>query len=250
MEKKMKYRNLIEHNQCILCNSNTNIEVDHIDSDHSNSVPSNLQALCKNCHILKTEFDRKKLGLYFSSIIFNVKKDTKLQEKFQNRSDRIRMVDLKTILSNSEIKKINNTFRIKDNIYKKNEDFFKEFYYNYGQYAWDENICAIKMFPQSGYNKLSENFAVLYDLLSKNNKSAYFESIKSDLIFENKLRFTFNTFLDKARFKHNFYQVDKNKNLIRKLIKIAYGNDYKLEISSHRLRQKLYFQKSTQRVPS
>ena len=32
---------------------------------------------------------------------------TKLQEKFQNRSDRIRMEDLKTILSNSEIKKIN-----------------------------------------------------------------------------------------------------------------------------------------------
>tara|TARA_Y100001936_G_C15847763_1_gene545555 strand:- start:47 stop:772 length:726 start_codon:yes stop_codon:yes gene_type:complete len=241
MEKKMKYRNLIEHNQCILCNSNTNIEVDHIDSDHSNSVPSNLQALCKNCHILKTEFDRKKLGLYFSSIIFNVKKDTKLQEKFQNRSFRIRMEDLKTILSNSEIKKINNTFRIKDNIYKKNEDFFKEFYYNYGQYAWDENICAIKMFPQSDYNKLSENFAVLYDLLSKNNKSAYFESIKSDLIFENKLRFTFNTFLDKARFKHNFYDSDNNKNLLREIINVAYGNDYKVEISSPRLRQKLYF---------
>tara|TARA_Y100000590_G_scaffold185021_1_gene210810 strand:- start:677 stop:1132 length:456 start_codon:yes stop_codon:yes gene_type:complete len=151
------------------------------------------------------------------------------------------MEDLKTILSNSEIKKINNTFRIKDNIYKKNEDFFKEFYYNYGQYAWDENICAIKMFPQSDYNKLSENFAVLYDLLSKNNKSAYFESIKSDLIFENKLRFTFNTFLDKARFKHNFYDSDNNKNLLREIINVAYGNDYKVEISSPRLRQKLYF---------
>jgi 5-methylcytosine-specific restriction endonuclease McrA len=28
--------------------------VDHIDGNHSNNDPANLQTLCKNCHSLKT----------------------------------------------------------------------------------------------------------------------------------------------------------------------------------------------------
>lgn len=30
------------------------LDVDHIDGDHSNNDPSNLQTLCANCHRLKT----------------------------------------------------------------------------------------------------------------------------------------------------------------------------------------------------
>ena len=228
----MNYRQLIQTDCCILCNSNTNIEVDHIDSDHYNSVPSNLQALCKNCHILKTQFDRKHLGLYFSCIIFNAKRDRNLQEKFQTKYDRIKMEDLKIILNNSDKKKINNTYRKKVKIYNNNEDYFKEFYYNYGQYAWEEeNIYGIKIFPQTSYNNLSENFAVLYDLLSKKNKGEYLDSVIRDQIIENRLRFNFLTYFDKGRFKHHFYEVDNNKDLLREIINVAYGNDYKIEIT-------------------
>lgn len=34
------------------------IDVDHIDSDHANNDPSNLQHLCANCHRLKTKRER------------------------------------------------------------------------------------------------------------------------------------------------------------------------------------------------
>lgn len=31
------------------------LDVDHIDEDHANNDPSNLQTLCSNCHRLKTQ---------------------------------------------------------------------------------------------------------------------------------------------------------------------------------------------------
>jgi 5-methylcytosine-specific restriction endonuclease McrA len=34
--------------------------VDHIDGNHSNDDPSNLQTLCANCHRFKTWEDRQK----------------------------------------------------------------------------------------------------------------------------------------------------------------------------------------------
>ena len=34
------------------------LDVDHIDGDHSNNDPSNLQTLCANCHRLKTFIQR------------------------------------------------------------------------------------------------------------------------------------------------------------------------------------------------
>ena len=39
------------------------IELDHIDGDHSNNKQSNLQFLCGNCHNLKTEYDRQGLPM-------------------------------------------------------------------------------------------------------------------------------------------------------------------------------------------
>lgn len=34
------------------------LDVDHIDGDHSNNNPDNLQTLCANCHRLKTHLHR------------------------------------------------------------------------------------------------------------------------------------------------------------------------------------------------
>lgn len=34
------------------------LDVDHIDGNHSNNAPSNLQTLCANCHRLKTHLNR------------------------------------------------------------------------------------------------------------------------------------------------------------------------------------------------
>lgn len=38
------------------------MDVDHIDGNHSNNDPSNLQTLCANCHRLKTKLERN--GMY------------------------------------------------------------------------------------------------------------------------------------------------------------------------------------------
>lgn len=35
------------------------LDVDHMDNNHRNNHPSNLQTLCANCHRLKTYFSRK-----------------------------------------------------------------------------------------------------------------------------------------------------------------------------------------------
>jgi len=38
------------------------LDVDHIDGNHKNNQPSNLQTLCANCHRLKTYAQRKRAG--------------------------------------------------------------------------------------------------------------------------------------------------------------------------------------------
>ena len=38
------------------------LDVDHIDEDHANNDPSNLQTLCANCHRLKTHLNRSSSG--------------------------------------------------------------------------------------------------------------------------------------------------------------------------------------------
>jgi 5-methylcytosine-specific restriction endonuclease McrA len=34
------------------------LDVDHIDGDHDNNDPENLQTLCANCHRLKTQIQK------------------------------------------------------------------------------------------------------------------------------------------------------------------------------------------------
>ena len=36
---------------CFLCGSNKNIEVHHIDCNHSNNEPHNRVDLCRSCHV-------------------------------------------------------------------------------------------------------------------------------------------------------------------------------------------------------
>ena len=61
--KKGNYRALIPINKCTLCDitaKETNssfIEVDHKDKDHLNNEKSNLWALCKFCHNMKTKYE-------------------------------------------------------------------------------------------------------------------------------------------------------------------------------------------------
>lgn len=49
---------LLKADKCARCGfvpqHASQLDVDHIDEDHSNNDPSNLQTLCSNCHRLKT----------------------------------------------------------------------------------------------------------------------------------------------------------------------------------------------------
>lgn len=48
----------LKKKHCEICNFESShpcqIDIDHIDGDHTNNDPSNLQSLCANCHRLKT----------------------------------------------------------------------------------------------------------------------------------------------------------------------------------------------------
>lgn len=55
---RRKYRFSIDRSKCSRCSfqpeDDCQIDVDHIDGDHNNHDIQNLQALCSNCHRLKT----------------------------------------------------------------------------------------------------------------------------------------------------------------------------------------------------
>ena len=54
---KFTYRTY-KGDECVKCGftaeHHTQLDVDHIDGNHGNNAPVNLQTLCKNCHSLKT----------------------------------------------------------------------------------------------------------------------------------------------------------------------------------------------------
>lgn len=62
--RKVKKKHYRDHkkNYCEYCGfkalDKCQLDVDHIDGDHSNSHPYNLQTLCANCHRLKTKINR------------------------------------------------------------------------------------------------------------------------------------------------------------------------------------------------
>jgi len=60
-----KYRHAVKES-CELCGfipvDMCQLDVDHIDGNHNNNEPSNLQTLCANCHRLKTKLQKD--GMY------------------------------------------------------------------------------------------------------------------------------------------------------------------------------------------
>ena len=57
--KKRKYRRDVNLSTCAGCGfipvDECQMDVDHINQDHADNTPENLQALCANCHRLKTK---------------------------------------------------------------------------------------------------------------------------------------------------------------------------------------------------
>lgn len=56
--RKYREHKRYKKNQCELCGfipiHECQLDVDHIDGNHKNNTPNNLQTLCANCHRLKT----------------------------------------------------------------------------------------------------------------------------------------------------------------------------------------------------
>ncbi len=60
-EKKRPYRKYVKSfcEECgFIPKHMCQLDVDHIDGNHQNNDPSNLQTLCANCHRLKTYFNK------------------------------------------------------------------------------------------------------------------------------------------------------------------------------------------------
>ena len=56
--RKKYIKHIDKDTKCILCGfkalNKCQLDVDHIDGNHTNNSPNNLQVLCANCHRLKT----------------------------------------------------------------------------------------------------------------------------------------------------------------------------------------------------
>jgi len=50
-KSRRRYRDVIKKEHCAKCNARTNLGIHHIDLDHYNDEPGNLQVLCVSCHI-------------------------------------------------------------------------------------------------------------------------------------------------------------------------------------------------------
>jgi 5-methylcytosine-specific restriction protein A len=60
--KQNKKRNYIKESSCEMCGFVAvipqQLDIDHIDGNHSNEDPGNLQTLCANCHRFKTYINK------------------------------------------------------------------------------------------------------------------------------------------------------------------------------------------------
>jgi 5-methylcytosine-specific restriction endonuclease McrA len=61
-KKKKRIKYITEINECSLCGfialNKCQLDIDHIDGNHNNNDPNNLQVLCANCHRLKTYLNK------------------------------------------------------------------------------------------------------------------------------------------------------------------------------------------------
>ncbi|MQF84393.1 MAG: HNH endonuclease [SAR202 cluster bacterium] len=83
--KEQNYRKKINIESCVICGLSSeevgekNLEVDHINRDRSNNNISNLQVLCKFCHMLKSRFENKD-----EAYLWNYFQKASIRNKFQN----------------------------------------------------------------------------------------------------------------------------------------------------------------------
>lgn len=66
--KKFKNAIKIRDNACMICGSNNNLGVHHIDYNKLNSIKENCICLCYNCHA-KTNFNRGNWMTFFQSLL-------------------------------------------------------------------------------------------------------------------------------------------------------------------------------------
>ena len=226
------YRDSIEINECVLCGTKKQsvLDVDHIDGNHSNHAPENLQTLCKFCHRFKTQLDRKGRGLYFSALIVYCADITSTRLKIRNAStewyelygnkykgDSKFSTNIEDILDAEDMAKI-------DEIYSKQLLIWVDT----KQYM-DGNPEQMKIHPKNQ----STTFTFLYDLVLKNTyNTAWLDNIFKDEIIDDKLIFTFSQKNSKDYFlkyywNHPYWQ-KSFRPFLRKLVKTVYGKDYRI----------------------
>ena len=61
------YRGVVEKVECASCHGRANLSIHHLDNDHYNNDPENLQVVCVSCHLSahkKAWWDAKKAGQF------------------------------------------------------------------------------------------------------------------------------------------------------------------------------------------
>ena len=231
------YRDSIEINQCVLCGTykQSRLDVDHIDSNHNNNNPENLQTLCKYCHRFKTRLDKGKHGLYFNSLVIycaditgtnaveNIRKaSTEWWELYgkKHKGNSKFTTSIDDVLDAKDLAEV-------DKIYQKQLLIWVDTK-QYMDSNWPEQM---KIHPKNP----STTFTFLNDLVLKETyNTAWLDNIFKDEIIDDKLIFTFSNKNSKDYFlkyywNHSYWQ-KTFRPFLRKLIKTVYGKDYRISI--------------------
>jgi len=229
------YRDSIEINECVLCGTKrqSRLDVDHIDSNHNNNNPENLQTLCKFCHRFKTQLDKGKHGLYFNSLVIYCADITATRLKIRRASTDWWELYGKKHKGNSKF-----TTRIDDvldaeDLAEVDKIYQKQLliWVDTKQYMDGDWAEPMKIHPKNP----STTFTFLNDLvLRETYNTAWLNNIIKDEIIDDKLIFTFSNKNSKDYFmnyywNHNYWQ-KKFRPFLRKLIKTVYGKDYRISI--------------------
>jgi len=227
------YRDSIEINECVLCGTKrqSRLDVDHIDSNHNNNNPENLQTLCKFCHRFKTQLDKGKHGLFFNSLVIYCADITATRKKIRRASTEWWEQYGKKHKGNTKF-----TTRIEDvldaeDLAEVDKIYQKQLliWVDTKQYMDGDWAEPMKIHPKNP----STTFTFLNDLvLRETYNTAWLNNIIKDEIIDDKLVFTFSNKNSKDYFmnyywNHNYWQ-KKFRPFLRKLIKTVYGKDYKI----------------------
>lgn len=150
---------------CNICNKDsskfhyikTKHDIDHIDGNHSNNEPKNLQRLCKSCHATKTNYQTnnfKNKNNKNSIKIIVYKKDENISQKFNSITE----ASKKLHISQSSI----SNYFIKDNLWLKSRN---NEYYRFEKIIDNIEKEIWKDIP--GLNAKASNFGRIKDNLGR-----------------------------------------------------------------------------------